>query len=106
MTDEIAALRREIARLNAHRLVRISNSPWRLLTMRFVSGLVTGLGTVIGATLLVSVLVWWLQGIDWVPVIGDWAARIATQIQEDLPGGGAPGASAPPTAPDSGTTRP
>ncbi|MGI1662355.1 DUF5665 domain-containing protein [Palleronia sp. KMU-117] len=104
MSDEIAALRDEIARLNAHRLVRISNSPWRFLMMRFISGLATGLGTVIGATFLVSGLVWWLQGIDWVPVIGEWAAEIATRIQEDLPRDRiAPAAAEPAPAPDSGT---
>ena len=84
MAEEIAALRREIERLNDHRFIRIQNSPLRLLGYRFMSGLFTGLGTVIGATLLVSVLVWWLQGINWIPVIGDWAAQIAERIDQDL----------------------
>ena len=48
-----------------------------------MSGLATGLGTVIGATLLVSVLVYWLQGINWVPVLGDWASQIADRIEQD-----------------------
>lgn len=88
MADEISALRREIERLNDNRFVRIQNSPWRLLGYRFMSGLFTGLGTVIGATLLVSMLVWWLQGINWIPVIGDWAAQIAARIEQDLSGSG------------------
>jgi hypothetical protein len=84
MTDEIAALRREIERLNGNRFLRIQNSPARLLWYRFLSGLFTGLGTVIGATLLVSLVVYWLQGINWIPVIGDWAAEIASQIEENM----------------------
>jgi hypothetical protein len=88
VADEIAALRREVKRLNDHRFIRIQNSPLRLLGYRFMSGLFTGLGTVIGATLLVSVLVWWLQGINWIPVIGDWAAQIATRIDQTLPDSG------------------
>jgi hypothetical protein len=83
MIEEIAALRREIATLNSHRLVRIWDRPFRLLVYRFISGLATGLGTVIGATLLVSLLVYWLQGINWVPVLGDWASQIADRIEQD-----------------------
>jgi hypothetical protein len=83
MADEIAALRREIARMNAHRLVQIWDKPGQLLFFRFLSGLASGLGTVIGATLLVSLLVYWLQGINWVPVVGDWASQIADRIETE-----------------------
>lgn len=83
MLDEIAALRREIAALNSHRLVRMWDRPFQLLLYRFLSGMATGLGTVLGATLLVSLLVYWLQGIDWVPVVGDWASQIADRIEQD-----------------------
>ena len=87
-TDEIDALRREIAALrgemqkfNNHAFVRRWNSRPRLLLMTFVRGLVTGLGTVIGATILVSVAAFLLAQVNWVPLIGDWAARIADEIQ-------------------------
>jgi hypothetical protein len=83
MADEIAALRREIAMLNSHRLVRIWDKPFQLLVFRFLSGLASGLGTVIGATLLVSLLVYWLQGINWIPVVGDWASQIADRIETE-----------------------
>ena len=99
MVEEIAALRREIERLNDHRFIRIQNNPWRLFGYRFMSGLFTGLGTVIGATLLVSLLVWWLQGINWIPVIGDWAAQIAARIEQDLSGNGAAGRIDTPSPP-------
>ena len=88
VAKEIEALRREVERLNSHRFIRIQNSPWRLFGYRFMSGLFTGFGTVIGATLLVSLVVYWLQGIDWIPVIGDWAAEIASRIERDLSGAG------------------
>jgi len=88
VAKEIEALRREVERLNSHRFIRIQNSPWRLFGYRFMSGLFTGFGTVIGATLLVSLVVYWLQGIDWIPVIGDWAEEIASRTERDLSGGG------------------
>ena len=90
IADEVAALRKEIELLNSHRFVRIHNNLWRLWLMRFTSGLFTGLGTVIGATVLVSVVVLWLQQIEWVPVVGEWASEIARQIEaalEEMPAG-------------------
>jgi hypothetical protein len=83
LLDEIAALRREIATMNSHRLIRLWDRPFQLLVYRFLSGLATGLGTVLGATLLVSLLVYWLQGINWVPIIGDWATQIADRIEQE-----------------------
>jgi hypothetical protein len=38
---------------------------------------------VLGASLLVSLLVYWLQGINWVPIIGDWASQIADRIEQE-----------------------
>lgn len=80
-TQEIIKLRREIALLNSHRFVKIHNSLPRLLMFQFVRGLAFGLGTVIGATILVSMLGLFLARIDFVPIIGEWASQIAEQIK-------------------------
>ena len=80
---EIAALREEIHKLNSHRFVRVHNSLIRLLLFQFIRGLAFGLGTVIGATMLVSVVVVMLSKIDFLPIIGDWASEIARQIEAD-----------------------
>ena len=77
----MAGLRCEMERFNNHRFVRRWNSRPRLLLMTLVQGLVTGLGTVIGATILVSVAAFLLAQVNWVPIIGDWAADIAAEIQ-------------------------
>lgn len=81
---EIATLRRELEILNSHRFITIQNTLWRLFLLRFVTGLFTGLGTVIGATVLVSLVVVFLSQIEWVPLIGDWASQIADQIELDV----------------------
>ncbi len=78
---EIAALRGELATLNEHRFVRVHNSLPRLIAFQFLRGLALGLGTVVGATILVSLLGFALAQIDFVPIIGEWAAEIARQIQ-------------------------
>lgn len=77
----VAKLTAEIERLNTHRFVRIHNSLWRLLTFQFVRGLAFGLGSVFGATILVSLLAWWFSQFEFLPVIGEWAAQIANEIE-------------------------
>ncbi len=74
-------LTQEVERLNTHRFVTLHNSLWRLLGFNFMRGLAFGLGSVLGATLLVSLLAWWVAQIEFIPVIGEWAAQIAAQIE-------------------------
>ncbi|MEX0348685.1 MAG: DUF5665 domain-containing protein [Paracoccaceae bacterium] len=83
--QELRALREEIALFNSHRFVHVQNSLGRLLFQALLRGMAVGLGTVIGASILVSVLVYMLSQIDFVPVIGDWAKEIAEEIK--LPNG-------------------
>ncbi|MGR3463123.1 MAG: DUF5665 domain-containing protein [Roseovarius sp.] len=81
LTSEIRALRTELARLNTHRFVRIHNNMPRLLAFNFARGLAVGLGTVLGATVLLSVVVWSLSQIEFLPIIGEWAAQISEQMR-------------------------
>ncbi len=82
--DEIKALRDEIARFNGHRFVRVQNSLPLMLWQALLRGMAVGLGTVIGASILVSVVVYFLSQIDFVPVIGDWAKQISQEIQSGI----------------------
>lgn len=86
LREEIAGLRGELERLNSHRFVRIHNSMPRLLAFQFLRGLALGLGTVVGASVLVSVLAFALSQIDFLPIIGEWAAEIARQIGQEIDG--------------------
>jgi len=83
LTREVAALRREMARINAHRFVRLHDSPLRMIGFQFARGLAFGLGSVMGARILVSVAVYVLSGIDFIPIVGEWATEIARQIREE-----------------------
>lgn len=80
---EIEGLRAELARLNAHRYIRVHNSLHRLVAFQFLRGLAFGLGSVLGATILVSVVAYFLSHINFLPIIGDWANEIARQIDAD-----------------------
>ena len=83
LRTEIARLRAEVARLNGHRFLRDLNSRPRLLWTSFLRGLAMGLGTVAGATILVSVAAFLLAQVNWIPILGDWAQQIAEEIQPE-----------------------
>jgi hypothetical protein len=80
---ELVALRAEVARLNNHRFIKLHNSPVKLIGFNLLRGLAFGLGTVLGATLLVWILGQFLSNIDFIPIIGEWAAEIASQMDAD-----------------------
>ncbi|MBU2981310.1 hypothetical protein KO498_05735 [Lentibacter algarum] len=81
MQHAVERLTQEVERLNTHRFVTLHNSLWRLLGFNFMRGLFFGLGSVLGATLLVSMLVYWVGQIEFIPVIGEWAGQIVDQIE-------------------------
>lgn len=80
LAKEVAALRAQVETLNNHRFLRVMNSVPRMLAYSFARGLAIGLGTVLGASVLLSVLVWVLSTINFIPVIGEWAAQIVNEI--------------------------
>ena len=81
LAEEVDALRLEIAKLNDQRFLRSQATWFGSLWYNFLRGLALGLGSVVGATLLVSVLVYMLSSIDFVPVIGEWANEIIAVIE-------------------------
>lgn len=81
LAREVHALRQELAYLRQHRMFVIYQSVPRVLLLRLASGMAMGLGTVIGATVLLSLIIWGLSQIEFIPIIGDCAVRIAGEIQ-------------------------
>ncbi|MGB3407625.1 MAG: DUF5665 domain-containing protein [Jannaschia sp.] len=78
---EISRLRVEVARLNDLRFIRVHNSVPRLILFQLYRGIAFGLGTALGATAVLSLVVWSLAQINFIPVIGDWATQILETIQ-------------------------
>ena len=81
LAEEVHALREEVARMNRHRFIRLHDSLWKLGAFQLYRGLAFGLGSVLGATLLVSIVVQMLSSMDFIPVLGDWISRIIEQIR-------------------------
>ncbi len=71
--------------LNKHRFIRMHNSVWGLVSFQFLRGLAFGLGSVMGATVLLSVLVYWLAQFEWLPRVGDWLGELAREIDPRRP---------------------
>lgn len=80
-TQAIKALTIEVERLNNHRFVRVQNNIWRLIFFQLARGLAFGLGTVMGATVLVSLIAWWASQFSFIPVLGDWLTQIVQEIE-------------------------
>lgn len=81
---EIAALRQEVNRLNNHRFIKVHNSIPKLILFQLYRGIAFGLGGVLGATVFLSITVWSLSQIDFIPIIGDWANELIEVIQPNL----------------------
>ena len=78
---QLSAVRAELELLNSHRFIRMHNSLLRLIGFNFVRGLAFGLGTVLGASVLLSFFAWSLSQIEFLPIIGEWAAEILRQVE-------------------------
>ncbi|MFW2543065.1 DUF5665 domain-containing protein [Primorskyibacter sp. 2E107] len=79
--QDLTRLADEVHRLNRHRFIRVQNSFVRLILFQFVRGLALGLGTVIGASALVSVIVLLLSQVEFIPILGNLATQIIQEIQ-------------------------
>ena len=64
-----------------HKLLRDYSSTWRLLWLNFLRGLAFGLGSVIGATILVYLTIQILAQIEFIPILGEWAVQLIERIE-------------------------
>ena len=71
-----------IETLNDHNLMRIYSSSRRIIWTNFLRGLAFGLSSVIGASILVYITVQVLAQIEFIPILGDWALRLISEIEK------------------------
>ena len=79
---EIKKLSEVIKSLNNNNIFKIYNSTKKILFMSFLKGLASGLGWIIGATILVSILTFALSQIQFIPILGEWVSKLITEIQK------------------------
>jgi hypothetical protein len=87
LAAEVRGLRQELTFLRESRMFVIHQSVPRILLFRFAVGMAVGLGTVVGATVLLSLIIWALSQIEFIPIIGEWSAQIAEQIEAAVSNG-------------------
>ena len=79
---EIKKLREAIKSLNNNKIFKIYNSTKKILFISFLKGLASGLGWIIGATILVSILTFALSQIQFIPILGEWVSKLITEIRK------------------------
>ena len=79
---EIKKLSEAIKSLNNNNIFKIYNSTKKILFISFLKGLASGLGWIIGATILVSILTFALSQIQFIPILGEWVSKLITEIQK------------------------
>ena len=75
-----------LERMHMPEYVRFLEDRRRFYRMQLVGGILRGVGTAVGFTVLGAVLVWLLQGLAQrnLPVIGDFLAQIVDLVQRRL----------------------
>ena len=78
---ELKDLRVSIKNFNNHNFFKIYKSIRSILFVSFLKGLVSGLGWILGATILVSLLTYTLSQIEFIPILGDLVSQLITEIE-------------------------
>lgn len=79
--ENIKSLEKSLDKLLKHNFFKIYSSFWKLFLISLFRGLASGLGWVLGATILVSVLTYMLSQIEFIPILGDWVSRLIEEIE-------------------------
>lgn len=79
--NSIKRLEKKLTELMQHNFFRIHSSFWKLILVSLVRGLASGLGWVLGATILVSLLTYTLSQIEFIPLLGEWVSRLIEEIE-------------------------
>lgn len=87
LTEETAKRLTELLeKLVAHHFFWIHGSTISMLWSNFLRGLAFGLGSVLGATTLVYVVISILSQMEFIPLIGEWALALIEQIETSRSG--------------------
>lgn len=52
------------------------SSPWRVIWVNFIAGIFRGLGTIIGASIVIAAIIWIVSLFTKVPLVGQYAQDI------------------------------
>ncbi len=78
---ELQKIREELAILNSHNLFGLHSLMPKALAMQFLKGTAFGLGSLVGATIVLSALLYFLSQMEVIPLLGDWIKQLNATIQ-------------------------
>ena len=55
--------------------------PGKHLFMNYLRGILYGLGAITAFAILIPIIVWMLHRVEWVPIIGEFVNKVATQVE-------------------------
>lgn len=81
LAREIRLLSAEIKRIKSMEVIKIFRHPWKFLGLSLVKGIMVGFGSVLGATIFLSLFIYILAQISLVPIVGDFVKDVMSQIE-------------------------
>ena len=81
--NSLQAIERELTALSKHKALSMYNSVFKQLFLQLLRGIFFGLGTALGATIVLSGLLFLLAQIEFVPIIGEYVHEIIVELNGD-----------------------
>lgn len=81
LAREVRELSKEVGKLKSLEFIQIFKHPWKFLWFSLLKGMMVGLGTVIGATVLVALVIYMLTQVKVVPIVGSFVEDVIQEIQ-------------------------
>jgi hypothetical protein len=80
--EQTVQINEQLDKLNNHKLVHTYNSLMRFVWFSLLKGIAVGLGSVLGATVVLSFLVYLLSQMEFIPIVGEWVSSIIEVVKE------------------------
>ena len=81
LAREINLLATEVKKLKHMEVIKIFKHPWKFLGLSMVKGIMVGFGSVLGATVFLTIFVYVLAKISFVPIVGDFVENVIQEIE-------------------------
>ena len=82
MEEDQKRLADALEELKDHNFMKIHESAWKFMYYNLLRGLAIGLGSVVGATVLVTIFIQILAQFEFIPIIGNWAHEVIEIIEK------------------------
>ncbi|MFO1347862.1 MAG: DUF5665 domain-containing protein [Pseudomonadales bacterium] len=81
IAQHIRSIEQQLQKISSHPLIVKPPTTARELLLQFLKGAAFGLGSVAGAGIILSLIIYLLSQIQFVPILGDFIKDILMQIQ-------------------------